>query len=393
MHITVISQDDDVYQLCKGCVSELPEAGIRLSRVSSIPEADVEADLYILDFQPDLSLPEQILGNSANTLLLTHRSHLAYLRTKVATEFNILLKPVSRPTRFVFLRLAVLSRTPSSLRADRDRFLQCLIETNLKLQEYDQDRTNFLARVLHDFRAPLTALSGYCGLLLDESLGSLNENQKEVIQRMQNSTKRLSRMASAMFELSVRRVVKKPPERQAGDVRKCLDQALYEIAPFADEKRITITSELTPCEEELYFEAGQIDQVFLNILDNACRFTPRGGVIEIRGYSFFWEGGGCEALTPPRPGGANSYRIDIRDSGGAIPQEHLADIFEEYTSYSGGKDRSGGGLGLAICRMIVSQHEGHIWAENTDQGPMFSFVLPVHQVTGLPSKLRQVAAS
>jgi K+-sensing histidine kinase KdpD len=129
-----------------------------------------------------------------------------------------------------------------------------------------------------------------------------------------------------------------------------------------------------------------MEQVFLNILDNACRFTPKGGSIEIRGYPFFWERrAGHSLMQPPierrinvntKP---NSFRIDIRDSGPAIPQEHLISIFEEYTSYSGGRDRSGGGLGLAICRMIVAQHEGKLWAENTDHGPMFSFVLPLHR--------------
>jgi signal transduction histidine kinase len=62
--------------------------------------------------------------------------------------------------------MTVLERQSSSaslLRADRDDILQCLIGANLKLQEYDQDRTNFLARGVHDFRAPLTAINGYCG--------------------------------------------------------------------------------------------------------------------------------------------------------------------------------------------------------------------------------------
>jgi signal transduction histidine kinase len=55
----------------------------------------------------------------------------------------------------------------------------------------------------------------------------------------------------------------------------------------------------------------------------------------------------------------------------------LSTIFEEYTSYAGGQDRSGGGLGLAVSRMIATQHDGGVWAENTDRGPKFSFVLPV----------------
>jgi signal transduction histidine kinase len=68
--------------------------------------------------------------------------------------------------------------------------------------------------------------------------------------------------------------------------------------------------------------------------------------------------------------------VDICDSGPGIAAEHLDRIFEEYTSYSGGHDRSGGGLGLAICKLILSQHQGRVWAENSSEGAVFSFVLP-----------------
>ena len=158
-------------------------------------------------------------------------------------------------------------------------------------------------------------------------------------------------MASAMFQLSVGRQVKRRPDLQPGDLQECLDQALHEIAPFADEKRIGITADLGLCESNLYFEAGQIEQVLINILDNACKFTPKAGTIEISGYPYFlgtpqdqssafrptWNGGDVIDAEP------NAYRVDIRDSGAAIPAEHLRRIFEEYTSYAGGRDRSGGG--------------------------------------------------
>ena len=75
----------------------------------------------------------------------------------------------------------------------------------------------------------------------------------------------------------------------------------------------------------------------------------------------------------------NSYRIDIRDTGPGIPPDRLNHIFEEYTSYSGPQDRSGGGLGLAICRLILSRHGGHIWADSHSNGAMFSFVLPYNR--------------
>ena len=73
---------------------------------------------------------------------------------------------------------------------------------------------------------------------------------------------------------------------------------------------------------------------------------------------------------------ANAYRIDVHDSGCGVPSEHTESIFEEFTTYAGGQDRSGGGLGLAICRMAIDAHRGRIWAESTGAGTQFSFVLP-----------------
>jgi two-component system phosphate regulon sensor histidine kinase PhoR len=209
---------------------------------------------------------------------------------------------------------------------------------------------------------------------------------------MQHSAKRLSRMAAAMFQLSVGRHVKRRPDLQRGDLRECLEQAIHEIAPFADDKSIAITIDITPSEHPLFFEAGQIEQVFINLLDNACKFTPKAGSVELRGYPCFWERRVTRSVIPPNAerrhrarNEPNAYRIDVRDSGSPIPAEYLDHIFEEYTSYAGGRDRSGGGLGLAITRMIVNQHDGRVWAENTDSGPMFSIVLPVYRSEAAPT--------
>jgi signal transduction histidine kinase len=102
----------------------------------------------------------------------------------------------------------------------------------------------------------------------------------------------------------------------------------------------------------------------------------------VLGYPYFWErrflrGGSAPAeRRVGRVASPNSYRIDIKDTGPGIPAELLNHIFEEYTSYSGPQDRTGGGLGLAICRLIMSRHEGHIWADSYEHGAVFSLVLP-----------------
>ena len=73
----------------------------------------------------------------------------------------------------------------------------------------------------------------------------------------------------------------------------------------------------------------------------------------------------------------NAFRIDIQDNGPAIPQDRLGRMFEENASYSGTGDRSGGGLGLAISKLIIDRHRGSIWSENTPAGAAFSFVMPI----------------
>jgi len=222
----------------------------------------------------------------------------------------------------------------------------------------------------------------------------MTEEQVEVLGRMQHSIKRLSRMASAMFELGVGRQVKRRTDLRPGSVRGPIEQAVHEISPFADGKNISISVNLAPEDSTTYLEPGQIEQVLVNLLDNACKFTPKGGSIEIRGYPFFWDRREAHQSGTPiterrckESRSANSYRVDIRDSGPPIPAEYIGKIFEEYTSYVGSQDRSGGGLGLAICRMIIQTHEGRVWMENTDYGPMFSFVLPVHPAQSGISRL------
>jgi signal transduction histidine kinase len=385
MELRVVSTDDELPELCAAILAEVATPDQPWS-VTAAAAGGAEPDLYVWDFPSDVSPPEHVTWTYSNLIVVAHRRDVAEVQKCFGFEPHVVLKPANRVTLSALIGLAVSSRAAVSLRDDRDRMFQCLIEANLKLQQYDRDRTNFLTRVVHDLRTPLTVLNGYCGFLLCDSLGSLNENQREVIRRMQYSANRLSRMVSAVLELGMDRALRKGPNLQKADLPKSLSQVLQEIAYLAKEKDLRIDSQMEPCAEGLYFDPEQLEQVFANILDNACKFAPRSGFIQIRGGPYFWE----RRVHPPPSGpvpkerrfsdlkAPNSYRVDILDSGSPIPSEHLEIIFEEYASYAGGRDRSGVGLGLAICRAILDQHRGRIWAENTDKGPMFSFVLPAH---------------
>jgi two-component system phosphate regulon sensor histidine kinase PhoR len=303
---------------------------------------------------------------------------------------NVLLKPVTK-SAIVALLSAVSEKARAAqtmsidgLRADRDHILQCLFQTNVKLQEYDQERTHFLARAIHDFRAPLTAINGYCGLLLGgEDLGTLTEEQRQIIERMHRSAAKLSRMANAMFQLSLSPRAEQVPDFQPADVSHSIEQAVHEILPVAQDKRLTINVNMRPVGRPICFDRGKIEQVLVNLLENACKFAPRGGTIEVAGYPWHWDATTHRSGRPAEESylqcEPNAYRVDVVDSGPGVPQAHIGKIFEEYTSYAGGSDRSGGGLGLAICRMILRQHQGCIWTENSAAGATFSFVLPLNR--------------
>jgi len=399
MHIRLVSTDKSLYKLCRETLAGFRGNDWTLN-LGGEPDGSSSPDLVIWDCDSDVPLPRELdFEQERKNLFLVSRKKMNALRERLPmAAVAILLKPVNKATLRAFLEHAVArheknrSTDVDALRADRDEILQCLLHANLKLQEYDQDRTNFLARAVHDFRAPLTAVDGYCGLILGQQLGPITEEQQEVLERMQHSIKRLSRMATAMFQLSVGRQVDRRPNLQKGDIEACIDQAMHEMAPFGEAKNLRLAWQVTSPPEALYFDREQIEQVLINLLDNACKFTPKYGSIEVRGYPYFWErraklktaiiNGERRTSRLQAP---NAYRIDICDSGPGVPAENLEKIFEEYTSYSGGQDRSGGGLGLAICKLILNSHQGQVWAESSGAGSTFSFVLPlVQQEAHLP---------
>ena len=393
MEIRLVSTDDRLAKLCRETLGAFHGNDWTLKTGAGLEGAS-RADFVIWDCDSGIPLPLELdfEQERKNLFLVSRKKMSSLLKRLPMAAVAILLKPVNKATLHAFLDQAVARHQKShaadvdSLRADRDEILQCLLHANLKLQEYDQDRTNFLARAVHDFRAPLTAIDGYCGLILGQQLGPISDEQQEVLERMQHSIKRLSRMATAMFQLSVGRQIEKAPNLQKGDIEACIYQAMHETRPSAEAKHIQLSLQMMDPPQTLYFDREQIEQVLVNLLDNACKFTPKYGSIEVRGYPFFWERRAKLKTTittgerrASRLQAPNSFRIDICDSGPGVPMENLEKIFEEYTSYSGGQDRSGGGLGLAICKFILNLHQGQVWAESVGNGSTFSFVLPFVQ--------------
>lgn len=391
------SRDETRVDFCGEILLEL--FGTEWVPVASVSDSVASAqELCVWDFaRAETASPQDLEpAKPPKHWFVVQRKDLRALQEVVApADLRVLLKPVTRGALGAFLGWPSPPQTKpnddsagpaGALRVQRDDLLQLLVQANLKLQENDQERNNFLARSVHDFRSPLTSITGYCALLLEEELGPLTPEQRRLLERIMHGATRLSRVSNGMFQLSAPRNVDQGLNLEKADIRDCLDRALHEVALVLEDKRISIAAEFDAAPDGLFFERKQIEQTFVNLLDNACKFVPRDGTIEIRGYPFFWERrvGPAESLGPAierrvnRIRVFNSFRVDIRDSGPGIPLVHVDRIFDEFTS-GGGGDRSGGGLGLAICRMIVQRHQGRIWADSSPSGIAFSFVLPLQQ--------------
>jgi signal transduction histidine kinase len=393
VRIALFTKDKTLLPLCQDIVTKLPVESCEV--VLADPDETVEADVYLWDLDAKPRTPFLEGRPSIADVFLVRRSALkAFLDRFPQAGAATLLKPVSSAALEVFLshfasRLNGSNAAPENVTQpqalDRDALLDCLLHSTFRLQEFEEDRTNFWARAAHDLRAPLTAASGYCGLLIENQFGPINNEQRELLERIQHSLKKLNRMASAMFQLTAGRQLDRKYELKRTEIEPCIQRSIDEIRFFALEKHLALDVEISDPGQHLYMEPTQIEQVLINLLENACKFTPRNGFIKVRGYPVHRSAPSTPVAV--RRGGeagpagkaATGYRVDVQDSGPGIPPEHLPNIFEEYVSYDPA-DRSGGGLGLAICKMILRAHRGEIWAEAAaDKGAIFSFVLPFHQ--------------
>src|ERR1019366_1850787 len=145
--IRLVSDDVDLYSVCREIMAALDNGEWRITTGLPVPGSD--DDLFIWDYCENFVFPESIDHSRSKHLFLVDRKLVAKVRERAPfSHGSILLKPVTRPTLTAFLGLAVSAHAArisnaESLRAVSDQMLQCVIQANLRLQEYDQDRTNF----------------------------------------------------------------------------------------------------------------------------------------------------------------------------------------------------------------------------------------------------------
>src|SRR5262245_9079905 len=239
-----------------------------------------------------------------------------------------------------------------------------------RLAELDEMKADFIAHVSHELRTPLAAIQEGTSLLLEEIPGPVTASQGEVLEIVRSHSQRLFHSISSILDLSNMEAGMMEYVRVPTDLASLIDRSVETVCLIVQKKQIRLETEYAASLPLLSLDEGRIQQVLDNLLGNAVKFTPEGGVINV-------------SASVAGDGNAQERWIEVRvsDSGVGIPAEEVERIFERFYQGSShrGKSTRGTGLGLAIARHVVEAHGGRIWAENREEkGSHFIFTLPVN---------------
>jgi PAS domain S-box-containing protein len=221
-------------------------------------------------------------------------------------------------------------------------------------------KDEFISVVSHELRTPLTSLHSALKILATGRLGSLSIDGQQMLGIADESTERLVRLVNNVLDLQRIESGKVIMDRQAHNAADFMIQAAEAMQAMAQQHEVILIAQ--PQDLMIWADADYILQALTNLLSNAIKFSSPGDTVWLTA-----EAGQDEAI------------FRVRDEGQGIPADHLERIFERFQQVdsSDSRKKGGTGLGLTICRKIIEQHEGRIWAESTlGQGSTFSFTLP-----------------
>jgi two-component system NtrC family sensor kinase len=228
------------------------------------------------------------------------------------------------------------------------------------LKELDKMKSDFVATVSHDLRSPLAIISGYAALL--EEVGELDETQQEFVEGIKLSVARMITLINNLLDLG---------KIEAGvgmEMKPCqlvtvINKAVESLREQARAKEMVLQFDLPP---ELPLVQGnqvRLDQVVSNLVGNAIKFTPEGGMVTVSAREE-----------------KSEIAVEVKDTGIGIAPEDQVHLFEKFYRVSSEEtsDIKGTGLGLAIVKSIVEGHGGRVWVESEpSQGSTFGFTLPI----------------
>lgn len=237
-----------------------------------------------------------------------------------------------------------------------------LRDMNSELVRASQFKSEFLAKMSHQLRTPLTAIIGYCDVLTGGMDGKLTREQSEDVSQIQMSSFVLLELVNEILDLSKIEAGKIDLHIQEMDLSAVVDQVVSSLRQIAERKALRLSAELSPATRTVMGDPGRVREVLSNLVSNALKFTPAGSV----------------RISSSRVD--RMAEISVIDTGIGIPREAHERIFEEFRQASDTVARTygGTGLGLSIARRLVEMQGGRMGLEShVGAGSRFWFTLPI----------------
>src|SRR3990172_4011324 len=303
-----------------------------------------------------------LVRRSVTETLRNHRLIQAWQRCQELNEIQIETAEVAGRRHFLQLTVIPDQHAPGG---------SLLVVQNLtRIRQLETVRRDFISNLSHELRTPLASLKALTETLQDGALTD-PEAAPRFIGRIATEVDALAQMAQELLDLSRIESGQVSLERRPVAPQKLLASAAERMRLQAERAGLSLTVECPTDLPKVNADEPRIEQVLVNLIHNAVKFTPPGGDVIL-------SAGIVQAPSPPeeKEEGAGLVRFAVRDSGVGIPVDDLPRIFERF--YRVDKSRAGGGtgLGLSISRHLVESHEGQIWAESTEgEGSTFFFTL------------------
>lgn len=228
-------------------------------------------------------------------------------------------------------------------------------------RQLDKMRKDFIANVSHELRTPISMLQGYSEAIVDD-IAESQEEKREMARVIYDESLRMGRLVNELLDLA---------RMESGHIHLTIEEVfldsfinriIHKFQALAKDNDIHLNAEIDSDITSIFMDPDRIEQVLTNLIDNAFRHTPKGGIVKVKVAS---EDKGLV--------------MGVEDSGSGIPEEDLPFVFERFykADKARTRGRAGTGLGLAIAKNIIEAHRGHISVNSKlGQGTTFSFFLP-----------------
>jgi signal transduction histidine kinase len=249
-----------------------------------------------------------------------------------------------------------------------------------RLKELDRLKSNFLGVISHELRTPLTSIIGYSEMLLEGIAGPLPGDQRKFVDTIHEKGEQLLALIMSLLDLSKLESGTLALRRGAVDMRSLLTDVASTIEPKARKKSIALECRVDGDLPRLLGDSDRLRQVFVNLADNAVKFSPPGGVVRLQARWAPLDAGeddseGFSLLAPSR----RLVEVQVEDHGIGIPEEERERVFDPFyqVDSSSTREHEGTGLGLSIVKRLVEAHGGKVSvAANDPNGTILRVTLP-----------------